>query len=178
TNETIEMFTFILGPVARQYTPDGIIAPGIAPNPLRISVVGDRVFIPAQSIETFPNLFSPEEWPKHSSGPDVYWDSLYTFSARLADVANPDLSAAPAVIQMQNLTSWQPFFEMGQRPGRTMARAFGQNISGFDALAGNIRADFEKHTPEIMDTDNWTETRFDTFDYFNTLNAKREAGEL
>jgi len=173
TNEEIELEMFVLGPVQRFYTPEGIIAPGIAPNPLRVNVIGDRVFVPAQSIETFPNMFSPEEWPELSNGPVNYWDSMYTFSAYLDDVLNPELSSAPAEIHMQNLTSWQPFLRLGSIRGRSMARAFGQNISGFDALPENVKADFKKYTPEIFETDTWTEVRFDSIDYYQKMLKQR-----
>lgn len=173
TGESIELFNFVLGPISRFYTPEGIIAPGIAPNPLNISVMGDRVFIPAQSIESFPNVVSPEEFPEYSSGEDTFWDSMYTYSAKVADVLNPDLGSAPAEIHMQNLVSWQLFMKMGSIPGRTMSRAFGLNVSGFDALSPKIRAGFEKYTPEIFETDTWTEMRLDALDFVNKLRAEK-----
>ncbi len=174
-NKTVELEPFILGPVFRSYTPKGIIAPGLAPNPMRINVIGDRVFIPAQSIEKFPNIFTPKEWPEYSSGPTIFWDSMYTFSARIADVIDPQIMGAPAEMHMQNLTSWQPFLRMGQTPGRSMARGFGSNISGFDALEPHVRAAFEKYTPEIFETATWENIRFDSADFYNKAVAEREA---
>jgi len=175
TGETVELEQFILGPVPRSYTPSGIIAPGIAPNPLRISTIEDRVFVPAQSIEEFPNPFSPEDWPEHSSGPVTYWDSMYTFSADVADVVNPKITSAPAEMHMQNLTSFQPFLKMRQTPGRSMARGFGKKISGFDALQPTVRASFEKHTPEIFETDTETTMRFDSVEYYTKMLEQRNA---
>ncbi len=177
SGKTIEFEPFILGPIGRLYTPEGIIAPGIAPNPLRINVIGNRVFVPAQSIESFPNVFTPEEWPEISTGPKVYWDSMYTFSANIDDVLNPELTCAPAEIHMQNFTSWQPWLGFGNNQGRSMARAFGCNISGFDALEPQVRAGFEKFTPAIFDTDNWNDVRFDSMDYYNKAKAEREAAK-
>jgi Protein of unknown function (DUF1838) len=175
TGEVIEIDPFILGPVSRYYTPEGILSPGIAPNPLRINVIGDRVFVPAQSIESFPNLFTPEEWPELSNGPEIFWDSMYTFSASLEDVVNPDIKGAPAEIHMQNLVSWQPYLKLGARPGRTMSRAFGTTISGFDELDPHVREAFETYTPEIFETDTWTDVRFDSFDFYNKMVAQRAA---
>ncbi len=177
TKETIELEHFILGPVHRVYTPTGIIAPGIAPQPLRINVIGDRVFVPAQSIEQFPNMFSPDEWPELSNGPKIFWDSMYTYSASIADVLNPNIHNAPAEIHMQNLTSWQPFLRLGRTEGRSMARAFGGNVSGFDAIPSHILKDFEKYTPEIFETATWTETRFDSIDYYKKMMAEKAERE-
>ncbi|WP_187276568.1 DUF1838 family protein [Parahaliea maris] len=175
TGKTVELEQFVLGPIGRMYTPQGIIAPGIAPNPLRVNVVGNRVFVPAQSLETFPNMFTPEEFPELSSGPTIFWDSMYTFSANIEDVLNPELTSAPAEIHMQNMTSWQPFFGFGNLPGRSMVRSWGCNISGFDALEPQVRAGFEKYTPDIFETDTWNDVRFDSMDYYNKVKAERAA---
>ena len=177
TNEEIELEQFVLGPVHRRYTPSGIIAPGIAPQPLRVSVIADRVFVPAQSIEKFPTMFPPEEWPEFSNQSHVFWDSMYTYSAYLKDVLNPDLNCAPAEIHMQNLTSWQPFLRLGKIRGRSMARAFGQNISGFEALPKSIIKDFETYTPEIFETATWEKTRFDSIEYYKKVMAEKQARE-
>lgn len=174
TGKTVELETFILGPIGRMYTPQGVIAPGLAPKPLRIDVIGDRVYAPSHSIESFPNMFSPDEWPELSSGPKVYWDSMSTYSAPLADILNPQKTSAKAEIHMQNLTSWQPFLRMGQTEGRSMARAFGQNIAGFHELDPKVRKDFEKYTPSIFNTDAWTELRFDSMDFYNKAVAEKK----
>lgn len=175
TGEVVELETFILGPIGRLYTPNGIIAPGIAPQPLRINVIGDRVYVPTQSIESFPNMFKPEDWPVYSSGEKIYWDSMSTYSAPLADVLDSNRHSVNAEIHMQNLTSWQPFLRLGQLQGRSMARAFGQNIAGFHELSPQIRADFEKFAPAIFDTRNWKDMRFDSIDFYNkALAEKRE----
>jgi hypothetical protein len=177
TKEVVQLEHFVLGPVHRVYTPTGIIAPGIAPQPLRVNVIGDRVFVPAQSIEKFPNMFPPEEWPELSNGPENFWDSMYTYSAYLRDVLNPNIGSAPAEIHMQNLTSWQPFLHLGRTEGRSMARAFGGNISGFNDLPEAILKDFEKYTPEIFGTDTWEEVRFDSVDYYKKKMAEKKRTE-
>ncbi len=177
TGENVELETFILGPINRMYTPEGVVSPGIAPKPLTISVIGDRIYVPTQSIESFPNMFSPEEWPELSNGPKIYWDSMLTFSASVEDVLNPDLKSAPSEIHMQNLTSWQPFLKLGRVPGRSMVRAFGTNISGFEALEPEVRETFKKITPEIFETDTWTDIRFDSLDYYNKMMKEKQKGE-
>jgi len=177
TGETVELENFILGPITRLYTPEGVIAPGLAPQPLNVSVVGDRIFLPAQTIESFPNMFTPEEWPTLSSGPTLYWDSMYTFSAPLAETLDSKTTTVQTEIHMQNLVSWSPFLEMGQRFGRTMARAYGGDISGFDALDANVRAGFEKYTPEIFETETWKDVRFDSLDYYQKKLKEREREE-
>lgn len=178
TGETIEIPPFILGPINRQYTPDGIIAPGIAPNPLNISVIGDRVFIPTQSVDKTINPMSGPEWGPYSSDPTVYWDSMLTFSADIEEVLDPSLKKVDSEIHMQNLVSWNPYFKMGFIPGRTMVRAFGTNLESLDDIPPEVRAGLEQYTPEIFDTDSWEGFRLDSIDFMNEVRAKIESGEI
>ena len=178
TGEVVDVPHFILGPIAREYTPDGIIAPGIAPNPLNISVIGDRVFIPTQSTDKVFNPMSTPEWGEYAGDPDVYWDSMLTFSAAIEDVLDPDKASARAEIHMQNLVSWNPFFKMGTRPGRTMVRAFGTNLDSLDDLPPEVIAGLRKYTPEIFATDGWTDLRIDAVEYMLDIQAKIDSGEI
>ncbi|MFK8052796.1 MAG: DUF1838 family protein [Woeseiaceae bacterium] len=175
TGETVEMEHFVLGPVRRSYTPTGIVAPGIAPEPLSIDVIGDRVFIPTQSIESFPSMFPPSEWPEISNQEKVYWDSFYTYSASVADILDGDSPRARAEIHMQNLTSWQPFLRLGRTPGRLMVRAFGAHVPGFEVLSADVRRGFEQHTPQIFDTESWTTTLFDNVEYFKKMTRQGDS---
>jgi hypothetical protein len=178
TGEELEVFHFALGPINREYSPETVLAPGLAPIPLTSHVMGGRLIVTTEAISQLPNLFQPDEWPKYSSGETVNWLSLQTLSALMTDVLNPELSSAPAHIQLQNFISWASWMKMGGVPGGSMARAFGTEIAGFDALPGKIYQGFRDKTPEIFETDTWTVTRFDEVDYFNRMKALREAGEI
>ena len=178
TGEVVDIPHFILGPIERQYTPDGIIAPGIAPNPLNISVIGNRVFIPTQSTDKVFNPMSTPEWGEYAGSPDVYWDSMLTYSADIEDVLDPEKSMAGAEIHMQNLVSWNAFFKMGYRPGRTMVRAFGTHLDSLDDLPPEARAGLEKYTPEIFNTDEWEDVRIDAIEYMVEIQEKIARGEI
>ena len=177
TNEEVEVFQFILGPIDRVYSPDTVIAPGLAPLPRKSHTIGPRFYVATEAISQFPNLFKPSEWPKRSSGEVANWLSLQTISALWDDVVNPELTSAPANIQLQNFVSWSSWMQMGGRPGGTMARAYGAEIAGFDALPKHVYEGFQTYTPEIFDTANWTETRFDEIDYFQLMQKRRADGE-
>ena len=178
TNEELEVFHFALGPINREYSPDTVLAPGLAPIPLNSHVMGDRLVVATEAISQIPNIFQPDEWPKYSSGEIVNWLSLQTLSALMEDVLNPELNSAPAHIQLQNFISWGSWMKMGGYEGGTMARAYGTEIAGFDALPPDVLAGFKKYTPEIFETDTWDVTRFDEIDYFKKMNKLREAGEV
>ena len=178
TKEDLEVYQFILGPIARLYSPGNVIAPGLAPKPLTSHLMGPRFYVATEAISQMPNLFQPDEWPKYSSGEKVNWVSVQTLSALMADVLNPELSSAPANIHLQNFISWGSWMKMGGRPGGTMARGYGTGIAGFDALPEQVHAGFKKYTPEIFATDSWTDTRFDEIDYFNLMKERRAKGEV
>ena len=178
TGEIVDVPHFILGPIARRYTPDGIIAPGIAPTPLNISVIGDRVFIPTQSTDKVFNPMSTPEWGDYAGDPDVYWDSMLTYSADIKDVLDPNKPRAGAEIHMQNLVSWNAFFKMGLRPGRTMVRAFGTHLDSLDDLPPEVIAGLREYTPAIFATDEWEELRIDAVDYMLEIQSKIESGEI
>jgi len=178
TGEIIEIPPFVLGPSARQYTPDGVIASGLAPQPLNISVIGNRVFIPTQSVDQTFNPMSGPEWGPYNGDPDVYWDSMLTYSADVADVLDPSLNKAGAEIHMQNLVSWNPYFKMGMLPGRTMVRAYGTHLDSLDDIPPEVRAGLEQYTPEIFETDTWTDFRLDSIDFMNDIRAKIDSGEI
>ncbi len=178
TGETVDLPHFVLGPVPRYYGPnpsDDLAS--FASDPLNITMIGDRVYIPTLSSFKFPNPMSPEEWGPYSNGSDVFWDSMIVYSAEAEDVFDPTKTHVDADIHMQNLVSWAPFVKMGQHPGRTMVRAYGQHISGFDELPEDIRKNFETYTPEIFDA-GWEDLRMDSIELFQELSAKRANGTL
>lgn len=179
TGETVKLPHFVLGPVPRAYGPGmGESPASFAPDPMNITMIGDRVYIPTLTKLRFPNAMTPEEWGPYSNGPTTYWDSMLVYSADVEDVFNDDLTHVDAEMHMQNLVSWAPYFKLGQSPGRTMVRAYGQHISGYDALPKDIRANLEKYTPEIFDLEAWTDIRIDSIELAAELAAQREAGTL
>lgn len=177
TEKEIELFPFVLGPINRQYKTDTVVAPGLAPLPLTSHVMGDRFFVATQSISRIPNIMQPDEWPERSSGENVNWSSFMTYSAPVAEVADPQRTHVGAHIQLQNFVSWQPWMFMGQRPGGLMSRAFGTHIDDFDQLPATVRAGFEKQTPDIFATDKWDIPRMDAVDYYNKSVTERQQGD-
>ncbi len=179
TGEVIEVPHFVLGPVPRFYAPD--MADGnstFAPDPMNITMIGDRVFIPTLTRIKMPNSLTVEEWGAYGGEPMTYWDSMLVYSANINDVLDEERTSVPAEIHMQNLVSWAPYLKLGDAPGRTMVRAYGQHISGYDALPEKVRKNLKTHTPEIFDLENWKDVRIDSVDLEKSLAEKREKGTL
>jgi len=147
TGKPVPIQNFLLGPVPRGYSPDGYVVMGYNPNPLPLEVIGDRVFLATQSIESSPSFFDPTE--------THYTNSFMTYSATLDDMQNPELASAPVHAQLQNKTEWMPWMNMGDRPGGTVVRGFGGKIDSLDDLPDGVLDEYAKRTPQILDLENW-----------------------
>ena len=168
TKEKREVWPFVGGPISVTMGPDGIETGKEAvlkPRSNKISVIGDTVYVPTESMFSFPNPMKPSVWPKESAGETYFWDSFFTFSADIREVLDPKVSNVMSKAQFQNLVSWHPWFGMGQLPGRTFGRAFGGKISSLKALPKKTLSGFEKYTPEIFDIENWGPPSNDFFDF-------------
>lgn len=148
---------FLLGPVPRVYTPDGVIAMGFTPKALPIEVIGDRVFLATESIESRPDMVHP--------GKTTYVNSFMTMSAPLQDVLNPAVTSAPSHLQLQNKTRWAPWMGMGERAGGTVVRGFGGKIASLEALPKPVYAGAKKLVPKIFETATWNEFLFEDSEF-------------
>jgi len=153
---------FLLGPVPRVYTPDGVIAMGFTPKALPIEVIGDRVFLATESIENRPDIVHP--------GKTTYVNSFMTMSAPLQDVINPAVMSAPSHLQLQNKTRWAPWMGMDDRAGGTVARGFGGKISSLEALPKSVYVGARKLVPKIFKTESWNEFLFEDSEFLKQRN--------
>lgn len=147
TGKAVPVQNFRLGPVPRGYDKDKYTVMGYNPDPLPLEVIGDRVFLATQSIESAPSFTDPTK--------TRYTNSFMTYSATLADMQDPDLASAPVHAQLQNKTEWAQWMEMGDQPGGTVARGYGSKVAGLDNLPSGVLEQFGQQTPQILDIDNW-----------------------
>ena len=161
TGQTTAIHHFRLGPVPRLYTPSGVIAMGYTPKLLPIEVIGDRVFLATESIESRPDMVRP--------GETSYTNSFMTLSATVADILNPGLRSAPVHLQLQNKNRWASWMGMGDRPGGTVARGFGGKIADLDALPAAVKAGARRFVPQIFETAKWNEFVFEDSEYLKQL---------
>jgi len=164
TGKTTAIHHFRLGPVPRLYTPTGVIAMGYTPKLLPIEVIGDRVFLATESIESRPDMIRP--------GETSYTNSFMTMSAALQDITNPAVLSAPVHLQLQNKNRWAPWMGMGDRPGGTVARGFGGKVASLDALPETVKAGARRFVPQIFETATWSEFVFEDSEYLKELAEK------
>jgi len=160
TGKTSAIHHFRLGPVPRLYTPTGVIAMGYTPTLLPIEIIGERVFLATQSIESRPDMINP--------GRTTYTNSFMTMSASLADINDPAVLSAPVHLQLQNKNRWAPWMGMGDRPGGTVARGFGGKVASLDALPKTVIDGARRFVPEIFDTANWHDFVFEDPEYLKS----------
>lgn len=147
SGKAVPIQNFRLGPVPRGYDTDKYTVMGYNPDPLPLEVIGDRVFLATQSIESGPSFIDPKK--------TRYTNSFMTYSATLADMQNPNIASAPGHAQLQNKTEWAPWMEMGEQPGGTVVRGFGSKVADLDSLPPGVLEEFGKQTPQILDIENW-----------------------
>lgn len=160
TGQRTPIHLFKLGPVPRLYTPQGVMAMGFTPKALPIEVIGDRVFLATESIESRPDMVRP--------GETTFVNSFMTFSAPLAQIVDPAVTSAETHLQLQNKGRWQPWMGMEGRAGGTVARGFGGKIRDLEALPAAVKAGARQLVPEIFDTANWTEFVFEDSEYLKS----------
>jgi hypothetical protein len=74
---------------------------------------------------------------------------LNTYHGLLKDVANAEVSSAPATWDFQDILSWPPWLEMGDRPGYYVSRGYGRKVSSFDEMPSDTLALVKMRFPKI-----------------------------
>lgn len=170
TGELLDVFHFLGGPFEVTIGADGVVTEGaeVEPQLMRMEAIADQLMVPTIAGVARPNPVDRQKYPQSWSGAMTYFESQATFSAKVGDAFNENLTAAPAFCHFQNLRSWHPSLRMGDRPGRTYGNARGAKLRELSEIPGHIMADFRKYTPEIFDLDSWKEPRQEVTEYLAT----------
>ena len=158
-----EVWQFLGGPFFTDISADGMKTTGaeLQPEAPPMEIMGDMVFIRTAASASWPNPMKPSVWPTQSAGPMAYWESHSTTSARVEDVLNPAIKAAPISGHFQNMASFHPWMGMGARPGRTYGKAHGTKFMALNDLPAAALKGFEKKTPQVFDLKAWKEPALD-----------------
>ena len=91
---------------------------------MAIRVIDDTVWLP-----TAARLNRPLRGTDDGTGkPEMfYWDSYFNYSAKLADVLNPDMASVPFTGALDNLADWYQACEWKAGPGGSSAARRGRD---------------------------------------------------
>nr|WP_165388226.1 DUF1838 family protein [Sphingomonas populi] len=171
TGETRKVWHFLGGPFTVTVGADGVEARGaeLNPRPLRMEAFGGKVFTNTTASMKMPNPIKPAEYPKLSSGPVSYWDTISTMASPIDQAFDDTITSADSFSQFQNMGSWHPWMGMGARPGRNYGRAVGAKVRSLDGIPPAALKSMQTHTPRIFDRANWTAPYFDVPEYMKSL---------
>lgn len=95
-----------------------------------ITVLGDDVWWRLDLFFLRPSPILRKDYPLNVQS-DLYQGAELTmYHARRADLDDPGLTSAPAEVTFARISQWEPFMEMGNRPGQMVFHAAGRKLAG------------------------------------------------
>lgn len=149
TGETIPVKFAPLGPSTIRYRADNsrVLPSEIGGARLESSartseplVVGDDVFVRDESTARVytPGRTTPFEV-----------NDLSTYHGSLRNLTDPTVTVGAATVSFAEVTGWQRWMNMGDRPGNLTSRSSGAKVASFDAMPTNWRAMLAEVAPRI-----------------------------
>ncbi len=114
------------------------------------TLFGDKAFSLFEVHTAFPNPLSPEKWPRESAGPVTRISEMFQRIGSLAELENPDLSAADYTGVWTRIGPWLPWMLQGQTPGHLLYRTFMDRTGTADRLPAPLAARAEERHPEYF----------------------------
>lgn len=149
TGETIPVKFSPLGPSIIRYRADNsrVLPTEIGGARLESSVrtseplvVGDDVFVREESRA---RVYSPGRTTPFEV------NDLSTYHGSLRNLTDPDVTMGEATVSFAEVTGWQRWMNMGDRPGNLTSRSSGAKVPGFEAMPANWRAMLAEVAPQI-----------------------------
>jgi len=149
TGETIPVKFAPLGPSTVRYRADNsrVLPTEIGGARLESSarsseplVVGDDVFVRDESTARVytPGRTTPFEV-----------NDLSTYHGSLRNLTDPTVTVGAATVSFAEVTGWQRWMNMGDRPGNLTSRSSGAKVASFEAMPANWRAMLVEVAPRI-----------------------------
>jgi len=112
-------------------------------HPLGPAVIeGDDVWVRVDDI-TRMEPRTPE------AGPPFRVNDWSTYHGSVSDVANPDMKNAPATWHFNDVLSFPPWLDMGDRAGDFVSRGFGRKVSAFRFMPDKLQDLIKERHPDI-----------------------------
>ncbi len=91
--------------------------------------MGDDLFWSLDMYFFRPSPISRTEYPLNVQHDMYQGAELTLYHARNSDIQNRSLTTAPARVTFSRVSQWEPFMEMGNRPGQLVFHAAGKKLS-------------------------------------------------
>ena len=104
------------------------------------TIVGDDVFVRDESTA---RVFSPGRTQPFEV------NDLSTYHGSLAELRDPKVRMARATVAFAEVTGWQRWMNMGDRPGNLTSRSSGAKVRDFASMPANWRAMLAEAAPRI-----------------------------
>lgn len=149
TGETLPMRFRPLGPTTTRYRPDNsrVLPTEIGGAPLESRatihppvIVGDDVFFRDESVA---RVFTP------GRATPFEVNDIATYHGSLANLTNASVTAGEATVFFAEVTGWQRWMNMGERPGSLTSRLAGRKLRRYEDLPAEWRARLAQLAPEI-----------------------------
>ncbi len=149
TGETLSVKFAPLGPSTVQYRADNsrVLPTEIGGARLEASantsaplVVGDDVFV--REVST-ARVYTPGRTTPFEV------NDLSTYHGSLRNLTDPRITMGEATVSFAEVTGWQRWMGMGDRPGNLTSRSSGAKVTGFAAMPANWRAMLAEVAPRI-----------------------------
>jgi hypothetical protein len=89
--------------------------------------------------------------PRRPGGKGFRYNEMTTYESRLADLENPEITAAPVNVQFHSLVTFRPWMGFGDTDGHTTARGFGGRETRVEDLPPYYLELTERHHPDVLD---------------------------
>ncbi|NDD73718.1 MAG: DUF1838 domain-containing protein [Gammaproteobacteria bacterium] len=149
TNEVLPVRMSPVGPTVTRYGADNVrvLPKEIGSTPLEATatlhpplIVGDDVF---QRDESVARVFTPgRDKPFEVNDIAVYHGSL-------ANLSDPRVKVGEATVFFAEVTGWQRWMNMGDRPGGLTSRMVGRKVRRYEDLPADWRANLARAAPHV-----------------------------
>ncbi len=149
TGEVLPIKLQLVGPATVRYRPDHtrVLPKEIGGTPLEATsithppmIVGDDVFIRDESVAKVSR--------PGASAPFVVND-IAVYHGSLANLTNPKVTVGDASVFFAEVTSWQGWMKMGDRPGNLTSRLSGRKLRRYEDLPDIFRRTMAQRSPEF-----------------------------
>lgn len=117
---------------------------------INTSQQGDDVFMQRNFFVVRPSEYDPRNYPVHGQDHFYNLSEFINFFASARDIADPRLSAAPAVGVTNSVTGWFPWLEMGNAPGQLVHQTRFKKVSSVADLPADFVDVVRAHDPKYL----------------------------